>query len=173
MMIQMIGALLTVLTSTIAGIYWGVQTVYRIEELQELKRAMIMLQNQISFLTKPLPEALEDIGKKTDSVISHLFCSVAKEMEQRQGQSGEEIWRQSVLQWQNTTYLEKEDIDAMLCFGNSLGYLDIIQQKASIALFLEYIETTVENLQEKSKKQMKLYPSMGILTGLLLVVVLL
>ena len=94
-------------------------------------------------------------------------------MEQRQGQSGEEIWRQSVLQWQNTTYLEKEDIDAMLCFGNSLGYLDIIQQKASIALFLEYIETTVENLQEKSKKQMKLYPSMGILTGLLLVVVLL
>ena len=64
MMIQMIGALLTVLTSTIAGIYWGVQTAYRIEELQELKRAMIMLQNQISFLTKPLPEALEDIGKK-------------------------------------------------------------------------------------------------------------
>ena len=54
-----------------------------------------------------------------------------------------------------------------------MGYLDITQQKASISLLLQYIEMTLVQLQEKKKQQQKLYPSMGILGGMLIVVVLL
>lgn len=114
MILQMAGAMLIVLTSTIAGICWGFQTAYRIEELQALQRAMTMLQNQIGFLYRPLPEALEEIGKNTRGVIENLFCAVAKDMEQRKGLSGEDIWKEAVRQWQYGTCLAKEDIEAML-----------------------------------------------------------
>ena len=138
-----------------------------------MKSAMTMLQNQINFLATPLPEALQEIGQKYNNIIGNLFLKTAREMEKREGEKGEEIWKKAVLNWKEKTYLEKQDIDAILCFGCSMGYLDITQQKASISLLLQYIEMTLAQLQEKKKQQQKLYPSMGILGGMLIVIVLL
>ena len=90
-----------------------------------------------------------------------------------EGEKGEEIWKKAVLNWKQKTYLEKQDIDAILCFGYSMGYLDITQQKASICLLLQYIEMTLAQLQQKKKQQQKLYSSMGILGGMLIIVILL
>ncbi len=45
--------------------------------------------------------------------------------------------------------------------------------KASISFTLQYIEMTLVQLQEKKEATTKLYPSMGILGGMLIVVVLL
>lgn len=173
MFLQLIGALIVMLSCTITGICFGKKICYRIEELQKMQSAMTMLQNQINFLATPLPEALEEIGLKHNNVIGDLFLKTAKEMEKREGEKGEEIWKKTVLNWKEKTYLEKQDIDAILCFGCSMGYLDIAQQKASICLLLQYIEMTLAQLQEKKKQQQKLYPSIGILGGMLIVVVLL
>lgn len=173
MFLQLVGALIVMLSCTIAGICFGKKINYRIEELEQMQSAMTMLQNQIHFLAIPLPEAMEEIGLKYDNIIGNLFLKTAKEMEKREEEKGEEIWKKVVLNWKEKTYLEKQDIDAILCFGCSMGYLDITQQKASISLLLQYIEMTLVQLQEKKKQQQKLYPSMGILGGMLIVVVLL
>ncbi len=171
--LQLAGAFIVIHTCAITGICWGAKTTYRIEELEHIQRAMTMLQSDIDFLAMPLPDALEEIGKKSYYIIANLFLKVANEMEKRKQEGGEEIWKQEVLRWENTTYLEKQDIDAMIHFGTSIGYLDIEQQKASIALLLHYIETTLTQLQQKNKQQQKLYTSMGILGGMFIVVILL
>lgn len=171
--LKITGALIVIVTCAITGICWGAKTTYRIEELEHMQRAMTMLQNNIDFLAMPLPDALEEIGKKSYYIIANLFLKTANEMEKRKGEGGEEIWKQEVLHWQNTTYLEKQDIDAVIRFGTSIGYLDIEQQKASIILLLRYIETTLTQLQQKKIQQQKLYTSMGILGGMFIVVILL
>lgn len=172
MFLQSIGALIVVLSCTIAGICYGKKIVYRIEELEQIQRAMTMLKNQIEFFATPLPEALKEIGLKNGCIIGNLFLRTAKEMEKREGERGEKIWKEAVLNWEKSTYLDKQDIDAVICFGSSIGYLDREQQKASICLLLQYIEITLEQLQGQKGQQQKLYSSMGILGGLLIVVVL-
>ncbi len=171
--LKMLGAFIVMLSCSIAGICFGKKIVYRIEELEQIQRAMTTLKNQIDFLATPLPEALQKIGSKQKNILSSLFLETAQEMEKREGEKGEEIWRKSVLTWEQKTYLERQDIDALLSFGTSIGYLDRAQQKASIELLLQYIETTLSELQQKKKQQQKLYPSMGILGGMLIVVMLL
>ncbi len=173
MFLQLIGALIVVLSCTVVGICFGKKIVYRVEELEQMQRAMIMLKNEIDYLAISLPEALQEIGAKCSNEIENLFFKIAKEMEKREGEKGEEIWKKAVLEWKEKTYLEKQDVDAVICVGLSMGYLDIEQQRASIDLFLKYIEMTLEELNQKKKQQQKLYSSMGILIGMLIVVVLL
>lgn len=164
---------MVMLSCTITGICFGKKIVYRMEELEQIQRGMITLKNEIIFLATPLPEALQKIAFQQKNILSNLFFKAAQEMEQRQGEKGEEIWKQSVLEWEQKTYLERPDIDALIGFGTSIGYLDITQQKASIELLLQYIETTLLELQQKKKQQQKLYSSMGILCGMLIIVMLL
>ena len=81
MFLQLVGALIVMLSCTIAGICFGKKINYRIEELEQMQSAMTMLQNQIHFLATPLPEAMEEIGLKYDNIIGNLFLKTAKEME--------------------------------------------------------------------------------------------
>lgn len=173
MFLQSIGALIVVFSCTVAGICFGKKVVYRIEELEQMQRAMILLKSQIDFLSTPLPEALKEIGLKSGCIVGDLFLEASKEMEKREGERGEQIWKDAVLNWEKKTYLVKQDIDAVIYFGLSIGYLDREQQKASICLLLQYIEITLKQLQQQKKQHQKLYSSMGILGGLLIVIVLL
>ena len=170
--LKILGAFIVMLSCTITGIFFGKKIVYRMEELEQIQRGMTTLKNEITFLATPLPEAFQKIAFQQKNMLSNLFLKTAEEMEQRQGEKGEEIWKQSVLAWQQKTYLEKPDIDALIGFGTSIGYLDIAQQKASIELLLQYIETTLLELQQNKKQQQKLYPSMGVLCGMLIIVLL-
>ncbi len=53
MFLQLVGALIVMLSCTIAGICFGKKINYRIEELEQMQSAMTMLQNQIHFLATP------------------------------------------------------------------------------------------------------------------------
>ena len=86
MFLQLAGALIVMLSCTIAGICFGKKICYRIEELEQMKSAMTMLQNQINFLATPLPEALQEIGQKYNNIIGNLFLKTAREMEKREGE---------------------------------------------------------------------------------------
>lgn len=173
MFLQIIGALIVVLSCSIFGICWGAKISYRIQELEQIQRAMTMLQNQIDFLSQPLPEAMEEIGIQCHDIAGELFLNTANEMNQIKWESGGEIWQKCVLDWKEKSYLQKQDIDNLLCFGKSMECCNVEQQKSSIALLLHNIEITLSQLHEKKKQQQKLYSSMGVLTGLLVVIMLL
>lgn len=172
-MIRLMGAVLVMGAALWWGAYFAAQEKYRLQELEELERAILLLKSQIRYLSAPLPEALESIGWKTEGLMGQVFARAAGRMQERDGASAESIWEEV---WQEEavhTFLTAADLDAVFLFGKSLGYLDKEQQEGGIRLLLRYIEQALEQGRKRLEKNGRLYYGMGCLSGLLLVVTLL
>ncbi|WP_458407902.1 stage III sporulation protein AB, partial [Anaerotignum sp.] len=155
------------------GAYFAMKEKYRLQELEELERGIVYLQGQILYLSAPLAEALESISWKMNGQLGCVFRLVSEKLAERQGETAEDIWQEV---WQKEvvhTFFSAEDLDAILVFGRSLGYLDKTQQENSIGLFLRYIENALAQGRKRLEKNGRLYYGMGCLSGLLIVVTLL
>ena len=172
-MIQILGSILILGASLWFGIFFALKEKYRLEELEELERGLLYLQGQIQYLSAPLSEALESVGWKSEGQVGRIFQQVAAKMEERQAESAEQVWQEV---WQKEvvhTFLTAEDLEAVLLFGRSLGYLDKVQQENSIRLLLRYIDGTLVRGRKRLEKNGRLYCGVSGLSGLLIVVTLL
>ncbi len=172
-MIRWIGIFLVMGGSLWFGAYFALKEKYRLQELEELERGLLFLQGQIGYLSAPLAEAFEGISWKMNGKLGDIFQQVSEKIRERQGASAEEIWQK---EWQNgaaETFFTAEDIEAVLLFGRSLGYLDKTRQENSICLLLRYIEDAIQQGRKRLEKNSRLYYGIGSLFGLLIIVTLL
>ena len=172
-MVRLLGAMLILGAALWSGAYFAMKERYRLQELEELERAMIYLQGQISYLSAPLETAMEDISRRTNGQIGAVFQQIAEKLECRQGGTAEEIWRAVWLKEMGHTFLSAEDVEEVLLLGNSLGYLDKTRQENSIRLFLRYAEAALLQGRKRLEKNGRLYYGISGLSGLLVVVTLL
>lgn len=172
-MIRILGIVLTMGATLWFGAYFAMKEKYRLQELEELERALIYLQGQIGYLSAPLAEAMESICWKTEGQLGLIFQQVAEKLSERQGETAEEIWQKVWTEEISHTFLTGVDLDAILLFGKSLGYLDKVQQENSIQLLLRYIENALSKGRKTLEKNGRLYYGIGGISGLLIVVTLL
>ena len=94
-------------------------------------------------------------------------------MAERERASAEEIWTEAWSKQRNRIFLTAEDLDMVLSFGKTLGYLDKAQQEGSICLLLRYLEQALSQGRKRLEKNGRLYYGIGGLSGLLIIVTLL
>lgn len=172
-MIRVAGIILVMGATLWLGAYFAMKEKYRLQELEELERGLIYLQGQISYLSAPLAQAMAGVSWKMNGQLGVVFQKVSEKLTEQQETSAESVWQKI---WQEEavhTFLAAEDVDAILSFGKSLGYLDKVQQESSIRLLLRYIEGALNQGRKRLEKNGRLYYGMGGLTGLLIVVTLL
>ena len=172
-MIRILGIVFVLSATLWCGAYFAMKETYRLQELEELERALIYLQGEIGYLSAPLAEAMEGISWKLEGQIGGIFHQVAEKLAERKEETAEKVWKEI---WQKEgihSFLTLEDLDAILAFGCSLGYLDKTQQEKSIGLLLRYIENALSRGRKRLEKNGRLYYGMGCLSGLLIVVTLL
>lgn len=172
-MVQSIGICMILAVTTLTGAYFCLREKYRLQDLRELERAMVMLESQIRYLSVPLSEVLENISYQTSGQVGVLMQETAKAMAEKTGETADKIWETVWLQHLSHTYFSGEDYQSILRFGKTLGYLDQEQQKNSTDLFLTELRQKCGQLERRLEKNGRLYYSMGFLGGLLLVIVLL
>ena len=167
------GILLIMGASLWFGLYFAMKEKYRLQELEELERGIYFLQGQIQYLSSPLAEALESVGWRMGGQVGSIFQKAAEKMAARRGRTAEEIWQEVWRQDGVHTYFSAADVEAVLQFGDSLGYLDKVQQENSIGLLLRYITEARTQGRKRLEKNGRLYCAMGCLSGMLIVVTLL
>lgn len=173
MMVQTIGAILIVSASTLVGFSFAAKEKYRLKELEEIERGILLMKNQISYLGTPLADLLDQISWKTEGVTGLAFQEIAARMEERKGSSAEEIWEGVWLEMGKKSYLTAGDLDELISFGKTLSFLEKEQQKGSMDLLLYNLREKEERIKKRLDKNGRLYYSMGVLGGLLLVITLL
>ena len=161
---RLLGSVLVLGATLWFGAYFAAKEKYRLQELAELERAILLLQSQIAYLSAPLTEILESIGWKAEA---------AAVMAERKRGSAEEIWTEAWSKRRNQIFLTAEDLDMVLSFGKTLGYLDKAQQEGSICLLLRYLEEALAQGRKRLEKNGRLYYGIGGLSGLLIIVTLL
>ncbi len=144
--------------------------------LQGLRRLVYFLKGEITYSRAPLPEALKLAGARSGGVFGELFLKAAGRIARQEGESFKELWEEQVEELEarrGELALTGEDFQSLKELGSHLGYLDLEMQERTIGLYLEQLDLTISDLQERGRDMCRLYTSLGLMGGLFLVILLL
>ena len=83
-----------------------------------------------------------------------------------------QAWEESLQVLWKATALKQGELEIMKQFGETLGQYDRLTQQKQIALALAHLEREEEDALERQARYEKMAKSLGVLTGLLLVILL-
>ncbi|WP_317856351.1 stage III sporulation protein AB [Chakrabartyella piscis] len=172
-MLQCLGCILVVFATTSFGVSFVMKEKFRLQDLKEVETGILLLQNQVRYIGAPLGEVMEGIGLKLNGMVGEIFARIGSDLESRKGESGSVIWERIWMEEGRYTYLTGIDLDEIISFGKTISFLERTGQENGLDLLLISIRTIENDLQSKMSKNQKLYGSLGVLSGLLLVVTLL
>lgn len=169
---KIIGIILIFLSGTSFGFYHSFKPLFRRNDLLEMKRALLILNSEIKFLSTSIKEALKSIENSVSSPIKDIFSTFRKNLEIKNGESLNIIWEESLNQAINNTYLTKEDKNKFKLIGKNLGSYDKELNLNNLNIIFNYIDTTLNEIETERLKNMKMYQSVGILGSLALIILL-
>lgn len=170
MVMKLLGICLILGSSTAIGFFLSNRLKERIEELESIKKLLMMLRGEIKYNHAALSEAFQTIARRMDNLYGRLLSHVSEEMDSMDGQTLMQIWERSVNESLKESALNREDREKFISLGGQLGYLDIEMQLGTIELYLEQLEEEIKNARENLKRNGKLYQTMGVITGIFVVI---
>ena len=171
MIIKCIGGAMTLVSASLLGFYLSQAIAFRLDDLKQLKKILVVLRGEIKYSISTLPDALESISTRTNNQYRAFFTFLSKELKKFDGNNFQSIWEKAIEEHLNDTYLNKKDIEKLKQLGETLGFLDKEMQLNSINLYLEQLGEEIKVSIEDSKQNQKLYKNIGVLGGLLLIII--
>lgn len=160
--------LLILLSSTYIGILISKKYTNRVKELKQMKNALNIFSTKIKFTYEPIPEMFYEISNKIEAQIGEIFKNASEKM--KKNINAGEAWKQALEE--SNTNMKKEDIETLKTLSNLLGKVDIEGQISEIELVNNFIDNQIEKAEEESKKNVKMYKTLGTTVGLALVILL-
>lgn len=154
------------------GFSFGDRFKKRLEDLKEVYRALILLQNEILYNNTPLSESFQIIRYK----LKEPFNSILKELSEGMNNIntfdiGEEL-KKIYKNKENELYLNDDDKSIISQFAVSLGQTGVYGQENIFKLTLENLKGNISEAKELSKKNTKLYRYLGMCFGAMIAIVL-
>lgn len=173
MLIRITGICAVLLASCGMGFRMSYELLYRIEDLQQIKRVMIMLRGEIKYANSPLTEAMQALTGRVEDPWKALLQEMAETMESYDGNSFSSIFQNMLKKHLTGTSLLPKDIRRLAEFGANLGYLDKEMQLNSIDLYMEELDRELMEARKKVEKNSRLYKCLGMAVGILILLIIL
>lgn len=165
--IKTIILLLVFVVATAIGILISEKYKNRVKDLKEMKNALNMFQTKIKFTYEPIPEIFKDISIKTTNNIGKIFEKASQQMKSKTAGQAWELALDTV-----PTSLNAEDIQILKGLNKLLGKTDLDGQISEINLTNTFLNTQIERAEKEREKNEKLYKSLGAITGIAMVILL-
>lgn len=171
-MLKLAGALLILFAATAVGFLQSAYYVKRPKQIRDMIQALQSLETEIIYGFTPLPHALEKIGQSIDPPAAGLFTTTADQLNSRRGRSTKEIWEEGVWSIWPATSLGKNEQSTLLQLGEHLGLSDREDQMKHLRLAMEQLKAEEIRAQSEYTRYGKMWKSLGVLGGLLVVILL-
>lgn len=169
-MIKIIGCLLILSASTIAGFIFSESFKKRLKQLNEIERAIGQLENEIEYTYTPLPEALENVAQKSEFPISNVFSRASKLLYSNNVETVYDAFYECFKE--EAVDLNSDDINVVLDLSKSLGNSDIEGHKKIFSLTRGNLKKRIALAEEAMSKNVKMYRYLGFSIGAVIVIVL-
>lgn len=169
MYIKIMGSLFLLGSAASIGFLKAEELNERVKKLQELKRMMVLLQGELRFHRATLSEAFGNVADRVAEPFQSFLKETAKKLEERDEEGFGSVWSKKSKELLHTEGLKKEDAHLLELLGSSLGYLDLTMQTETLNLVMIQTEDAITAAKEQQKSKGKLYQTMGITVGALLV----
>lgn len=174
MTVKWIGVVMVLFSAGGFGIWSAMEWKRRLRLLELLRQMVYFLKGEITYSHAPLAEALERVGRRTQGPLGELFTGVALGICSQEGESLQEIWLKAVNGLSGKEMrlpLTGEDLEQLSHLGEYLGYLDVDMQERTLQLYLEQLDLSIDYLRSNQRERCRLYTSLGVMGGMLLVIV--
>lgn len=169
-MLKLFGAILIVLASTSIGYYYAQKLVRRSQEIRQLRACLSLLETEIHYGTRPLAEACEHIANREKGAVSRLFAISSQELRGMDGSSTYHCFQKAVEQGWKDTALKEEEKNVFLRLAQILGRSDREDQLQHLKQACVQLEVEEEKAREEQSRYEKMYKTLGILFGVLLII---
>lgn len=169
-LVNMLGAVMILLASTLAGFYRAKQYALRPRQLRELIAALQRLMTEINYGLTPLPDAMGKMGVQTREPVKTLFLHAAKQMEPPLGHTARESLQSGIEQAWGKSAMKADEREVMLQLSYSLGTSDRQDQTKHISLAIQQLMHEESRAQADQMKYERMSRSLGMLVGALIVI---
>lgn len=172
-MIKLFGACLIFIASSWVGMQMAKSLSERPQQIRQLRSALSLLETEIGYGTRPLFQACEQIAARELGPVSGLFATSAKHLAEMDGASTYECFQKAIQhEWKNTA-LTKAEKSIMLNLSQALGISDREDQLQHLALAQANLEVEEEKARDEQIKYERVYKTMGVLAGTLIIILML
>ncbi|MBW8348082.1 stage III sporulation protein SpoAB [Bacillus sp. IITD106] len=171
-MFKIIGAIFIVGATTWAGFEFSKQLSERPKNIRLFRQSLETLDAEIMYSHTPLGEAADKICKQIPEPIAAHYKQFSQSLKQENAVV-KSAWEEGLKRIRESTFLKQSEYEILLQFGENLGRHDRDTQQKQILLTLANLEREEENAREKQKKYEKMVKSLGVLTGMLIIILLL
>jgi stage III sporulation protein AB len=167
-MLDLIGALCVLFAGTALGFSISARYADRPKQLRLMLHALQRLETEIAYGRTPLPEALARIAEQMGEPLAALFRNAAAQMDGTR--PTDEAWRNAVQACWKQTAMKAPEQDVLIRLGQSLGGSDSEDQIKHLRLAMRMLKMEEENAAEDQRKYAKMWKSLGVLCGALVVI---
>lgn len=170
-MIKILGAFIIIMATTWTGFEVSRHLSERPRQLRQLKMALQTLDAEIMFGHTPLHEASRRLATQMLGPLAEFFNIFSNKL------TGTDTtvkiaWNESLEEIWPLTALKESEQEILRQFGETLGRHDRISQQKQIMLAITHLEREEIDARDKQIRYEKMVKSLGFLTGLLLIILL-
>ena len=141
----------------------------RVVQLKDFRNALNIFKTKIRFTYEPVPDIFMQIGNNLNNNVGEVFKKASERMKYK---TAGYSWEKTIEEKENLN-LTKEDIDILKNLGKLLGKTDVEGQTSEIELVESFLDIQIEKSEKEKNRNEKLYKTLGVVCGLMLVIVLL
>lgn len=138
----------------------------RVEQLKKFESALTMFKAKIEFTYEPVKEIFTQISSAVYKDENNIFKLTKDNLGYRDIGL---VWEDQVNNY--NSYLNKEDKEIIKMFGKLLGKTDKNGQISEIELSRKFIEKQIEKAEDEKQKNVKLYRSLGVIIGFVIIII--
>lgn len=162
-----------ILTASVGGCLTFLER-FREEERQLLamKEMLIIFEKQLEYVRLPIAEAVTDMAKKAGAPFEEPLMEFTEKILYHQTEEVERLWREC-LRHTDGHFFNREEFAILLDMGRLLEPVDSKSQIASVEMYINRVEEKIQKMWEERENKQKVYQSVCLFGGLLLIIVLL
>ena len=163
-----------ILTASVGGCLTFLER-FREEERQLLaiKEMLIIFEMQLEYVRLPIAEAVTDMAKKAGAPFEAPLMEFTEKILYHQTEEVERLWRECFEAHRPSFFLNREEFAILLDMGRLLEPVDSKSQIASVEMYINRVEEKIQKIWEERGNKQKVYQSVCLFGGLLLIIVLL
>lgn len=167
---KIIGSVLVMVSSCGIGFLYADEIRKRKEELEELYYLMKLILGDIRYMRATFPEAIARAMNRHKGNYSRFLNCIFDKMSDASGIAFQEIWKNAVEAGLAYSAITVEDKQKLIRLGETINVTDREIVMSSFELYISELKEVIGRLQSDAQIKKKFYRSLGILTGIFIVV---
>lgn len=171
-MLKVAGSILIVTASIGIAQTIRKELVEHLRLLYELRKLLLDISYAASTSMQPVEILLGCFIRTKDERLNAMCKEIAERLIEKKEGSGEEVWRKVMKEYQKELKLSNEEIEVLESAGSAFFGKSMEENQKHLTLVLERLEFLIETARGEQKEKQKVYGTVSVLCGLMLVILL-